>query len=82
MALAAGLPGCGSATIVPPVSFMPRLSAISGVIDWIWMPFQPRVTWPLSFSCATTNLAVSERCPPEHQSPCRPSRRRARRSRC
>ena len=37
---------------------MPRLLAIAGVMLWIATPSQPRVTCPLSLSCATTLFAV------------------------
>src|SRR5262252_5371744 len=58
-ALAAGLSFCGSDTSAPVACFRPRLSAMSGVTVWICTPIQPRVTLPLSRSCATTLFTVS-----------------------
>ena len=58
-ALAAGLPACGSDTRAPPACLRPSASATSAVTGWICTPSQPRVTWPLSLSCAMTPLAVA-----------------------
>ncbi len=32
---------------------------MSAVTAWIWTPIQPRVTWPVSLSWATTVFTVS-----------------------
>jgi hypothetical protein len=57
-ALAAGPLSCGSETIAPSGAFSPRLSASSAVTGWICTPIQPRLTLPVSLSCATTDFTV------------------------